>query len=87
MGWLQNAVRIARGLFDIMLRKNNALMAGRFLGLCLMLERQQWDSESELRQFNCLGQDIIDKIESHKNLNIHKLREMDSKAIGTFAQK
>uniref|UniRef100_A0A1B6L435 U5 small nuclear ribonucleoprotein 200 kDa helicase n=1 Tax=Graphocephala atropunctata TaxID=36148 RepID=A0A1B6L435_9HEMI len=78
----QNAVRIARALFDIMLRKHNALMAGRFLRICLMMERQQWDSESEMRQFNILGQDIIDKIEHQKNLSVHKLREMDSKTVG-----
>ncbi|XP_046669965.1 activating signal cointegrator 1 complex subunit 3-like [Homalodisca vitripennis] len=80
----QNAVRIARALFDIMLRKHNALMAGRLLRICLMLERQQWDIESEMRQFGILGQDIIDKIENQRNLTVHKLREMDSKEIGSL---
>lgn len=65
-----------------MLRKHNAIMAGRFLRMCLMFERQQWDVESEMRQFHILGQDIIDKIENRKDLNVHKLRDMDSKEIG-----
>lgn len=78
----QNAVRIARALFEIMLHKHNPLMAGRFLQLCLMLEHQLWDTESEMRQFHILGPDIINKIEGCSGLNIHKLREMDSKEIG-----
>lgn len=80
----QNAVRIARAVFDIMLHKNNSLMAGRFLRLCLMLEHQQWHTESEMRQFHILGPDIINKIEARSGLNVHKLREMDSKEIGTI---
>lgn len=57
-------------------------MAGRFLRLCLMLEHQQWHKESEMRQFHILGPDIINKIEARSGLNVHKLREMDSKEIG-----
>lgn len=80
----QNAVRIARALFEIMLHRNNPLMAGRFLRLCLMLEHQLWYTESEMRQFHILGPDIINKIEGCNGLSVHKLREMDSKEIGTL---
>ncbi|XP_054270395.1 activating signal cointegrator 1 complex subunit 3 [Macrosteles quadrilineatus] len=79
----QNAVRIARALFDIMLRKQNPLMAGRFLQVCLEFERRQWFFESEMRQFTILGQDIIDKIERN-NLCVFDLRDMDAKAIGVI---
>ncbi|XP_075226483.1 activating signal cointegrator 1 complex subunit obelus isoform X4 [Lycorma delicatula] len=77
----QNAVRIVRALFDIMLRKNNPLMAGRFLAFSQMFEREQWEVESEMRQFNILSHEIIFKLEE-KNHTVHDLREMDSKEIG-----
>jgi activating signal cointegrator complex subunit 3 len=78
---LQNAVRIARALFDIVLRKNNPIMAGRFLTFSKSLEQQQWDFETPMRQFRILGPEIIHKIEE-KKLTVDKLREMDVKEIG-----
>jgi activating signal cointegrator complex subunit 3 len=78
---LQNAVRIAGALFDIVLRKNNPIMAGRFLALSKMFEQQQWDFETPMRQFHILGPEIIQKIEERK-LSVEKLREMDVKEIG-----
>lgn len=77
----QNAVRIARALFDIVLRKNNPIMAGRFLTFSKMFEQQQWDFETPMRQFRILGPEIIRKIEE-KKLSVDKLREMDVKEIG-----
>lgn len=77
----QNAVRIVRSLFDIMLRKNCPIMAGRFLSFSQMFERVQWEFESEMRQFNILSHEIIFKLEE-KNFTVHHLREMDSKDIG-----
>lgn len=79
----QNAVRIMRALFEIALRRNNAVMTGRFLMMSKMLEQRQWDYESALRQFHCLGYEVIQRLEESK-LGIHKLREMDSKEIGIF---
>lgn len=79
----QNAVRIVRALFDVMLRKNNPLMAGRFLAFSQMFEREQWECESEMRQFNILSHEIIFKLEE-KNRTVHDLREMDSKEIGMY---
>lgn len=78
---LQNAVRIARALFDIVLRKNNPIMAGRTLALSKMFEQQQWDFYTPMRQFRALGAEVIRKIEDC-NLNVDKLREMDVKEIG-----
>lgn len=65
----------------MVLRKNNAIMAGRLLGMAKMLELQQWDHMSPMRQFCCLPQDIISKIED-RNLSMEKLRDMDEKEIG-----
>lgn len=76
-------MRITRALFDIVLRRNNPVMAGRFLILSKMLELQQWDSESPMRQFRILPFGIIEKIEA-RNMSVEDIREMDVKELGTF---
>ncbi|XP_055382886.1 activating signal cointegrator 1 complex subunit 3 [Condylostylus longicornis] len=79
----QNAVRIARALFTIVLRNNDAVLAGRILAISKMFEKQMWEHETPLRQFTCLGPEIIEKIEN-RGISILALREMDSKEIGIF---
>ncbi|KAL7033852.1 hypothetical protein ACKWTF_007745 [Chironomus riparius] len=76
----QNAVRIARGLFQIILRNNNAILAGRLLTMSKMFERQMWDYYTPMRQFVTIPFDVIDKIEN-RGLSIDTLRDMDSKEI------
>ncbi|CAH1724972.1 activating signal cointegrator 1 complex subunit 3 [Aphis gossypii] len=78
----QNATRIARALFDMVLRRNNAMMSAKLLEICQMFEMTQWDFESELRQFSdVLPWEIIDKIEQRK-LSFSRIREMDAKELG-----
>ncbi|KAJ8682588.1 hypothetical protein QAD02_018380 [Eretmocerus hayati] len=77
----QNAVRICRALFDMVLRKNNAIMASRVLSMAKMLELQQWDHMSALRQFYCLPHEVLSKIED-RSLSIEKLKEMSVMEIG-----
>ncbi|XP_025995580.2 activating signal cointegrator 1 complex subunit 3 isoform X2 [Solenopsis invicta] len=79
----QNAIRIVRALFEIMLRRNNAIMAGRLLHVAKMFETQQWDFLTPLHQFDCLSMEIVDKINT-QNLQIHRLQEMDVKEIGNI---
>ena len=79
--FFQNAVRICRALFEIVLRMTNAIMAGRMLSMAKMLELQQWDHMSPMRQFFCLPLEAIEKIED-RNLTIDRLKEMDVKEIG-----
>ena len=78
---MQNAVRICRALFEIVLRMTNAIMSGRLLGMAKMLELQQWDHMSPLRQFYCLPSDAIEKLEA-RNLTVERLKEMDVGEIG-----
>ncbi|CAD6221327.1 GSCOCG00005149001-RA-CDS [Cotesia congregata] len=78
---IQNAIRISRALFEVMLRQNNAIMAGRLLNLAKMLEAQQWDHITPLKQFFCLGHEIIEKI-TNRGLTIDKLKEMPVREIG-----
>lgn len=77
----QNAVRIIRALFTIELHRNNALLAGRLLMMSKMFERQMWDFQTPLRQFNRIPFDLVEKIEN-SGLSISALRDMDAKEIG-----
>ena len=70
-----------RALFEVALRKNVPVMAGRLLHMSKCLEKRMWGFEHPLRQFPMLTHDIFSKIEARK-LTIEKLREMEPQEIG-----
>ena len=76
-----NASRIVRALFEIVLRKNWPLLAGRILKVAKTIERQMWDFETPMRQHPAVKLEILTKLES-KNFTVDKLRELDHKEIG-----
>ncbi|EDW14615.1 activating signal cointegrator 1 complex subunit 3 [Drosophila mojavensis] len=76
----QNVGRIARALFSIVLRQNNATLTGRMLLLCKMFERRQWDFDSHLRQFPTINAETIDKLE-RRGLSVYRLREMEQREL------
>lgn len=77
---IQNAVRICRALFKIMLGKNNAIMAGRLLEMSKMFETHQWNYLTPLHQFSCLPSEILNKIDQ-LDLKVDRLNDMDVKEI------
>lgn len=79
----QNAVRICRALFTIVLRQNNAILSSRLLTLSKMFERQMWEFETPMAQFHLLPQDVIRNIDE-RGLSIAALAEMDAKEIGNI---
>ncbi|EDV93019.1 activating signal cointegrator 1 complex subunit 3 [Drosophila grimshawi] len=76
----QNIGRIARALFSIVLRQNNAILTGRMLELCKMFERRQWEFDSHLRQFPAINAETIDKLE-RRGLSIYRLRDMEQREL------
>ena len=81
----QNAVRIARGLFQIILRENNPILAGRLLTMSKMFERQMWDYMTPMRQFVSIPFDVIEKIED-RGLSVYALRDMNSREISDMVR-
>ncbi|XP_017101915.2 activating signal cointegrator 1 complex subunit 3 [Drosophila bipectinata] len=76
----QNIGRITRALFSIVLRQNNAVLAGRLLQLCKMFERRQWDFDSHLRQFPAINAETIEKLE-RRGLSVFRLRDMEQREL------
>ena len=52
-----------RCLHEIVLKRGWASLADRVLGFCKMVDRRMWLSQSPLRQFKGIPEDIIKKIE------------------------
>jgi activating signal cointegrator complex subunit 3 len=77
----QNAARIVRALFEIVLRKNLPLLAGRMLRFAKCIERQMWDFDHPLKQHPLLKPDIAAKFDNF-NVTLDKLRELTGKEIG-----
>ncbi|KAH8389377.1 hypothetical protein KR200_001896 [Drosophila serrata] len=75
-----NIGRIARALFSIVLRQNNAVLSGRMLQLCKMFERRQWDLDSDLRQFPAINSETIEKLE-RRGLSVYRLRDMEQREL------
>ena len=48
---LQSAGRIARALFELVLKRGKTFLASRFLTLCKTIEHRIWDFQTPLRQF------------------------------------
>lgn len=77
---VQNASRIVRALFEMALRRNWPLMAGRLLQLSKVIEKRLWNFENPLRQFP-LPFEILSKLED-RGLSVDKLKDMNAKDIG-----
>lgn len=59
----QSAGRLVRALFEVSLRRGWAALARRTLSLAQMIDHRQWASQSPLRQFRRLPDDIVRKLE------------------------
>lgn len=73
----QSAGRIMRALFEISLKRGWAAVAEKCLKWCIMIERRVWATQSALRQFKALPDEIIRKLEK-KDLTIDRLYDLDS---------
>ena len=77
----QNSGRIARGLFEIALKRGQPVLAGKLLTLSKSIESRLWDFEHPLKQFNRLSTDIVEKLDS-RNISLERLSDMTADEIG-----
>lgn len=82
---VQNATRILRALFDMVLRAGGAIMAGRMLTLCKVVERQTWNFETPLKQFSELSPCVLHHIEE-KKLSLDHIRDTNAKDLGVLVR-
>lgn len=80
---ITNASRICRGFFEMVLRENIPLLAGRLLEFSKMLDQQLWSEQHPLYQHKMLSYEIVDKLE-RKRLGIETLKETPAEEIGEW---
>ena len=59
----QSAARLMRCIHEIVLKRGWAGLADRVLNMCKMVDKRMWLSQTPLRQFHGIPEDIIKKIE------------------------
>jgi activating signal cointegrator complex subunit 3 len=78
---VQNASRILRGVFDMMLKQRWSSMAKMALTLCKMVDRRTWEQQHALSQFGSLRPEIGYKLQERR-LGLDELFEMTPSDIG-----
>ena len=59
----QSTAQLIRCIHEIVLKRGWAGLADRVLNMCKMVDKRMWLSQTPLRQFNGIPEDIIKKIE------------------------
>lgn len=77
----QSGARLLRAILAIALKRGWAQLANRVLTLSKMVDKRMWESQSPLRQFNDIPEEIIKKIE-RKDFPIARLVDLNSQEIG-----
>ena len=77
----QSAGRILRCIFEIVLKRGWAGLADKALAMCKMAARRTWGSQTPLRQFKGIPQDILVKVE-RKDLAWERYYDLTSQEIG-----
>eukprot|EP00439_Symbiodinium_sp_Y106_P041010 s3290_g5.t1 len=77
----QSAGRIMRAIFEICLRRGWAALALRALNWCKMIDKRMWASQTPLRHFKGLAEDILRKVEK-KDFAWERYYDLSSAEIG-----
>ena len=77
----QSAARIMRALSEIALKRGWAQLAVKLLTICKMVERRMWSSQTPLRQFRDIPEDILKRLEK-KDFPMERLYDLNSHEIG-----
>ncbi|CAF3659873.1 unnamed protein product [Rotaria sp. Silwood1] len=80
---IQNAGRLIRAIFEIVLHKQWARCVDKILNLAKMIDKRMWQSMCPLRQFKKISNTINHTIEK-KNISWDKFYDLDANEIGEF---
>lgn len=81
----QSASRLMRCLHEIVLKRGWASLAERVLNFCKMIDRRMWLSQTPLRQFKGIPEDIIKKIEK-KDFAWERFYDLQPQEIGELVR-
>ena len=77
----QSAARLMRCIHEIVLKRGWAGLADRVLNMCKMVDKRMWLSQTPLRQFHGIPEDIIKKIEK-KDFQWERFYDLQPQEIG-----
>lgn len=77
----QSAGRLMRALYEIVLKRGWAQLSAKTLTLCKMIDKRMWSSQSPLRQFKDIPEEVIKKME-RKDFPFERLYDLNSQEIG-----
>uniref|UniRef100_A0A0E0KIW7 RNA helicase n=1 Tax=Oryza punctata TaxID=4537 RepID=A0A0E0KIW7_ORYPU len=77
----QNAGRLLRALFEIVLKRGWAQLAEKALNLCKMIDKHMWNVQIPLHQFPSIPKEILMKLEK-KELAWERYFDLSSQEIG-----
>eukprot|EP00743_Colponemidia_sp_Colp-15_P003837 GILK01004141.1.p1 GENE.GILK01004141.1~~GILK01004141.1.p1 ORF type:complete len:2133 (-),score=509.56 GILK01004141.1:241-6198(-) len=78
----QSAGRIMRALFEVCLKRKWAQLSLRILDICKMIDRRMWRSQTPLRQFKGISEDVLKKIERKEEFSWERFYDLSSQEIG-----
>ena len=81
----QSAARLMRCIHEIVLKRGWAALADRVLNFCKMIDRRMWLSQTPLRQFRGVPEDIIKKIE-RKDFPWERFYDLQPQEIGELVR-
>lgn len=81
----QSAGRIMRALFEVVLRRGWGQLTEKLLGFCKMIDKRSWASQSPLRQFRRIPEDLVRKIEK-KDFTWERFYDMTPQEIGELVR-
>ena len=81
----QSAARLMRCIHEIVLKRGWAGLADRVLSLCKMVDKRMWLSQTPLRQFPGIPEDIIKKIEK-KDFQWERFYDLQPQEIGELVR-
>ena len=82
----QSASRLMRCLFEIALKRGWAGLASKTLGLCKMIEKRSWGSQSPLRQFTGIPEVIIRKLEKNSDITWDRYYDLKPLDLGEMVK-